>query len=157
VLASAARAHLGQAEVAQLAVAGVELARMQLTVAWTKPAHTRLALRPPSSPWLGRISPARSSDGQPAAAFSTGAASSAPPASSTPVNFVLDELLFSQQQGDVALKPHIANICFKCFKCFRGIQVFHADIAKVDQDVAYVAMVVHVCCKLLFPLFHLFF
>jgi hypothetical protein len=25
--------------------------------------------------------------------------------------------------------------------------VFQIDIAKVDRDVAYVAMVVHVCCK----------
>ena len=35
--------------------------------------------------------------------------------------------------------------------------MFHADVAKVDRDVAYVAMVVHVCCKLLFLMFHLFF
>jgi hypothetical protein len=35
--------------------------------------------------------------------------------------------------------------------------VFRMDAAKVDQDVAYVTMVVHVCCKLLFPMFHLFF
>ena len=28
---------------------------------------------------------------------------------------------------------------------------------KIDRDVAYVAMVVHVCCKRLFPIFHLFF
>jgi hypothetical protein len=32
--------------------------------------------------------------------------------------------------------------------------VFHTDVAKVDQDVA---MVVHVCCKLFFSMFHLFF
>ena len=31
------------------------------------------------------------------------------------------------------------------------------DIAKVDRDVAYVAMVVHICCKLPFPMFHLCF
>jgi hypothetical protein len=31
------------------------------------------------------------------------------------------------------------------------------NVAKIDRDVAYVAMVVHLCCKLLFPLFHLFF
>jgi hypothetical protein len=31
------------------------------------------------------------------------------------------------------------------------------DVAKVDWDVTYVAMVVHVCCKHLFPMFHLFF
>jgi hypothetical protein len=35
--------------------------------------------------------------------------------------------------------------------------VFHTDVAKVDQDVAEVAMVVHVCCKLLFSMFHLSF
>ena len=31
------------------------------------------------------------------------------------------------------------------------------DVVKVDQDIAYVGMVVHVCCKLLFPMFYLFF
>jgi hypothetical protein len=31
------------------------------------------------------------------------------------------------------------------------------DVAKVDQDVAYVAMGVHLCCKHLSPMFHLFF
>jgi hypothetical protein len=36
-------------------------------------------------------------------------------------------------------------------------QVFHAEVAKVDRDVAYVAIVEHVCCKLLFPMFHLCF
>jgi hypothetical protein len=46
----------------------------------------------------------------------------------------------------------------KCFRCFRGmLQVFQMDIAKVDRDVAYVAMVVHVCCKSLFLMFHLCF
>jgi hypothetical protein len=35
--------------------------------------------------------------------------------------------------------------------------VFYTDVAKVDRDIAYVAIVVHVCCKLLFPMFHLFF
>ena len=35
-------------------------------------------------------------------------------------------------------------------------QFFHADVAKVDQDVAYVAMVVHVCYKLMFPMLYLF-
>ena len=37
------------------------------------------------------------------------------------------------------------------------LQVFHVDVAKVDRDVAHVAMVVHVCCKLLFPMFNLCF
>jgi hypothetical protein len=31
------------------------------------------------------------------------------------------------------------------------------DVAKVDRDIAYVVMVVHVCCKCLFPMFHLCF
>jgi hypothetical protein len=34
------------------------------------------------------------------------------------------------------------------------LQVFHVDVAKVDWDVA---MVVHVCCKILFLMFQLFF
>jgi hypothetical protein len=33
--------------------------------------------------------------------------------------------------------------------------VFQMDVSKVDRDVAYVAMVVHVCCKGLLPMFHL--
>jgi hypothetical protein len=37
------------------------------------------------------------------------------------------------------------------------LQVFRMDVVKVDRDVAYVARVVHVCCKRLFPMFHLFF
>ena len=35
--------------------------------------------------------------------------------------------------------------------------MFHTDVVKVDRDVAYVAMVVLVCCELLFSMFHLFF
>ena len=31
--------------------------------------------------------------------------------------------------------------------------MFHMNITKVDRDVGYVAMVVHVCYKLLFPMF----
>jgi hypothetical protein len=47
---------------------------------------------------------------------------------------------------------------FKYFSCFRDmLQVFHLDVAKLDQDVAYVAMVVHVYCKLLFQRFICFF
>jgi hypothetical protein len=52
----------------------------------------------------------------------------------------------------------VASVCFKCFSFFIGmLQVFHMDVEKVDRDVAYVAIVVHVCCKLLFLMFHLFF
>jgi hypothetical protein len=44
------------------------------------------------------------------------------------------------------------------FKYFRGmLQVFHTDVAKVDRDIAYVAMVIHVCCKRLSLMFYLFF
>jgi hypothetical protein len=32
-------------------------------------------------------------------------------------------------------------------------EVFHMDVAKVDQDVVYVSIVVHICCKLVFHLF----
>jgi hypothetical protein len=35
--------------------------------------------------------------------------------------------------------------------------VFDMYVAKVDGDVAYVAILVHVCCKLLFSMFYLFF
>jgi hypothetical protein len=53
---------------------------------------------------------------------------------------------------------NVAHACFECFRCFvHMFQVLHADVAKVDQDVAYVAMIAHVCCKCLFPMFHLFF
>jgi hypothetical protein len=53
------------------------------------------------------------------------------------------------------LKTHVISVCFMCF--IGTLQLFHADVAKVDQDVAYVAMVVHVCCKGLSPMFHLCF
>jgi hypothetical protein len=56
------------------------------------------------------------------------------------------------------LETHVASVCCKCFRCFRGMfQVFRINVAKVDWDVAYVAMIVHVCCKCLFPMFHVFF
>ena len=32
--------------------------------------------------------------------------------------------------------------------------MFHMDIAKVDRDVA---KVIYICCKFMFPMFHLFF
>jgi hypothetical protein len=48
------------------------------------------------------------------------------------------------------LKVHDANVYFKCFICLRGmLQGFHIDVA-------YVVMVVHVCCKHLFPMFYLY-
>jgi hypothetical protein len=48
-------------------------------------------------------------------------------------------------------KAHVASVCFKYFRCFICmLQVFHVDVAKVDRGVAYVAMVIHVCCNRLF-------
>jgi hypothetical protein len=36
---------------------------------------------------------------------------------------------------------HVASVYFKCLRCFRGmLQVFCKDVAKVDQDVAHVAV-----------------
>ena len=48
-----------------------------------------------------------------------------------------------------------------CCKCFtqmfqRYVAMFYTDVVKLDRDVAYVAMVIHVYCKLLFSMFHLF-
>jgi len=52
---------------------------------------------------------------------------------------------------------HVASVHLKCFRYFRGMfQVFHTDVAKVDRDVPYVAMVVHVCCKRLSQCFSCF-
>jgi hypothetical protein len=34
--------------------------------------------------------------------------------------------------------------------------LFHLDVIKVDQDVAHVAMVIHVCCIYMFQTFQLF-
>jgi hypothetical protein len=36
------------------------------------------------------------------------------------------------------------------------LQVLHTDVVKVDQDVAHVAIAIHVCCKRLFEMFHPF-
>jgi hypothetical protein len=35
--------------------------------------------------------------------------------------------------------------------------VFDMDVVKVDRDITYVAMAIHVCYKGLFQMFHLFF
>jgi hypothetical protein len=57
---------------------------------------------------------------------------------------------------EMLFKTHVASVCLKCFGCFRGIsQVFQMNVTKVDRNVAYVAMVVHVCCKDLFLMFYL--
>jgi hypothetical protein len=38
----------------------------------------------------------------------------------------------------------------------RYVEVFHIGIAKVDQDIAHVAMTMHVCFKCMFQMFHLY-
>jgi hypothetical protein len=47
---------------------------------------------------------------------------------------------------------HVASLCYSCFICM--FQLFCTDVIKVDRDVAYIVMVVHVCCKRMFPIFH---
>jgi hypothetical protein len=37
------------------------------------------------------------------------------------------------------------------------LQVFCMQVVNLDRDVAYVAVAIHVCCKRLFQMFHLFF
>jgi hypothetical protein len=70
---------------------------------------------------------------------------SVPPVSSTPINFTRRQASISpKQQRDVALKAHVASVHFKCFRGM--LQVFHTDVAKVDRDVAFVAMV---CTRML--------
>jgi hypothetical protein len=55
------------------------------------------------------------------------------------------------------LKTHIACVCFKVFRCFSGtLPVLFIDVVKVDQDVAHVAMAIHVRFRCIFEMFHLF-
>jgi hypothetical protein len=59
---------------------------------------------------------------------------------------------FHKQQVDVALEDvcfSVADVSEVCCRCFVW--------TKVDRDVTYIAMVLHVCCKRLFPMFYLFF
>jgi hypothetical protein len=50
---------------------------------------------------------------------------------------------------------HIASVHFKCFRYFG--RTFHMDVAKVDRDITYDAMFVHICCEHLSPMFYLCF
>jgi hypothetical protein len=52
------------------------------------------------------------------------------------------------------LQAYVSSVLGFSHACCK---VFHVDVAKVDRDAAYVAMVVHICCKQLFQMFHLFF
>jgi hypothetical protein len=75
-------------------------------------------------------------------------------ASPTISNSASTSLHSFKQQVDATLKAHVVSICFKCFRCFISmLQVFYMDVTKVDREVAYVIMVVHVCCQLLFSCF----
>jgi hypothetical protein len=62
-----------------------------------------------------------------------------------------------EHRNDATLKALVASVCFKCFRRFRGtLQVFYIDVAKVDRDVAHVAMAIHVYFERMFQMFHLF-
>jgi hypothetical protein len=55
------------------------------------------------------------------------------PTSTLALSSAMTSLHSSKQLGDIALKAHIASLCFKCFRCFRGmLQIFYIDVAKVD-------------------------
>jgi hypothetical protein len=57
---------------------------------------------------------------------------------------VLIRIHSPKQQGDVALKLHVASVCFNCFRGM--LQVFYIDVAKVDRDVAHVTIVFSSVC-----------
>jgi hypothetical protein len=49
------------------------------------------------------------------------------------------------------------RVGFKCFNCFKNMfKCFRMDLTKVNRDVAYVAIVVHVCYECLLSMFYLF-
>ena len=51
---------------------------------------------------------------------------------------------------------HVARVHLKCFRCFRGMfRLFRTDVAKVDRDVAYVAIISEACCKRMFRVFQM--
>ena len=50
----------------------------------------------------------------------------------------------------------VSDVCCKCFNCFgHMLQIFPQDVTKVDQDVAYVVIAIHVCFECMFQKFHL--
>jgi hypothetical protein len=68
--------------------------------------------------------------------------------------------MFQVFHPDVAyvlwLYAHVSSVCFK-FTCFVLIlQVLHLNVAKVNLNVAYVAMTLHACLKRMFQVFHPF-
>jgi hypothetical protein len=55
---------------------------------------------------------------------------------------------------DVAYVAMTLPACFKCFIYFvLMLQVFHLDVTKVDLNVTYVVMPIHVCFKRIFKCF----
>jgi hypothetical protein len=76
----------------------------------------------------------------------------APPLTSAPSSSSIMTNSIDPNRGDIVLKTHVPSICFRDI-----LQVFQMDVAKVDRDVAYVAIVVQVCRKGLFPMFHMCF
>jgi hypothetical protein len=54
--------------------------------------------------------------------------------------------------------PDVVKHMFQVFSdVSRYVASVHIDVAKINRDDSYVAMVVDVCCKLLFSMFHMFF
>jgi hypothetical protein len=53
--------------------------------------------------------------------------------------------------------PNVAKHMFKYSDVSRYVASVHIDVAKVNRDDAYVTIVVDVCSKLLFSMFHMFF
>jgi hypothetical protein len=81
-----------------------------------------------------------------------------PPLTSALTSSTMTCLHSSNRQSDIALKAHVASICLKCFRCFIWmLHVFHLNIAKVGQDIAYVAINIHLYCKCMSKYFNCFF
>jgi hypothetical protein len=62
-----------------------------------------------------------------------------------------------QLQGNIALKAHVASVCFRCFRCFIWmLHVFYLEAAK-SRSGCCTCCNGYVCCKCMFRVFHLFF
>jgi hypothetical protein len=55
-----------------------------------------------------------------------------------------------KKQRDVTLKLHVVSVYFKCFKY---VVIFYIDIAKVNQNVVYIAIVFSSVCPKCFIYF----
>jgi hypothetical protein len=56
----------------------------------------------------------------------------------------------SKQQGDIALKAHVTNICFNYFRSLEVRYNCFISIFKSRSGCSHVAMVIHVCLKYMF-------